>query len=403
MTRARRPVPRLAAALVPALALATAGCSTLPGWMVVQGKSSIDDHRHFDNAPIARAAQPLPLPSEPAALRWPGGLDDAAAERLLADNGTVALLVVRRGTLVHERYFGGFGPDSVGTSFSAAKSVVSAMVGIAIGEGRIAGIDEPLTRFLPELLRNDPRFGRITLRHLLTMRSGIAFREDYRNPLGEAARFYLTPDLRREVAGLAIADPPDQAYRYSSGDTQLLAMAVERAAAMPFARYVQERLWQPMGAEADASWSLDSHAGGTVRGFCCLNARARDFARFGLLFLNAGRAGGAQVVPADWVRDSTAAQDGLPGATDEQRRNIERLTGGRTAFYAWQWRRLPAAAPAGAPLQPGGSFFAQGLWGQYIVVVPEADTVVVRLGRHPGQVRWAAWLDALARANAPGP
>ena len=141
----------------------------------------------------------------------------------------MALLVARRGQLVHERYYNGYGADSITTSFSMAKSVVSVLLGIAIDQGRVAGVHEPITRYLPELLANDPRFARITLRHLLTMRSGIHFDEGYGSPFTEAAAFYLTPDLKREVARLRIHREPDQAYSYQSGDTHLLAMAVERA------------------------------------------------------------------------------------------------------------------------------------------------------------------------------
>lgn len=382
-----------------AAAALLAGCSTLPGWMILQGRSMITDHQHFDNAPIAASATPLPLPEAPAALPWPGGMDDSAADAWLADKGTVALLVLRRGQLVAERYFNGYQRDSVFTTFSMAKSVVSMMLGIAIADGRIASVDDPVTRYLPELLRNDPRFAQITLRHLLSMRSGIDFNESYGNPLGEAARFYLGPDLKGEVARLRIAGPPDQAYRYSSGDTQLLSMVVERAVGQPFARFVEQRLWQPMGAAYPASWSLDSRDGGVARGFCCLNARAVDYARLGLLVLHDGQRDGRAVVPADWLRQSTAAQQGLPGADEVAQRNIEWRPQASSSFYAWQWRRLSEPAPPGLPpaaLKPGPTVFAQGLHGQYIVIVPQADAVVVRLGRDRGPVNWPRWLERLA-------
>lgn len=381
-----------------------AGCSTLPGWMIVQGRSGLGDARHFDNASIARSAtpRPLPAPAQPVTLRWPGDWASESVEAWLAEQDTVALVVLRRGELVYERYFNGYDRERAVESFSVAKSVVSAMLGIAISEGRIAGVDEPVTRWLPELAARDARFAQIRLRHLLSMRSGIRFNESYGNPFSEAAYFYLGPDLKAQVARLEIAGPPDQAYHYSSGDTQLLSMVVERAMGAPFAALVQQRLWQPMGAGFDASWSLDSAAGGVARGFCCLNARALDYARFGQLFLDGGAVGGRQVVPADWVRASTRAQDGLPGADAAARLNLERPGTLRAAFYAWQWRRLPEPAPAATPaeaLRPGGSFFAQGLHGQYIVVVPETQTVVVRLGRSHGQVVWPRWLDRLARLN----
>jgi CubicO group peptidase (beta-lactamase class C family) len=237
--------------------------------------------------------------------------------------------MVRRGQLVAEHYAPGYGRDSVLTSFSIAKSVVSALVGIAKAEGRLS-VTDPVTRWLPELRGNDARFEQVRLIDLLRMRSGIRFDESYSAPNSEAARF------------------------------------------------------------------------------CCLNARAVDFARFGMLFLNEGRAGSHQVVPADWVRTSSAAQQALPGADDAARRNVEwRGQGRRSAFYALQWRRAPAAAPAStsapapdsAQALPGTDFYAQGLHGQFVYVAPQSDTVVLRFGRSAGEVFWPAWLGEWARLN----
>ena len=379
-----------------ALLLATlSGCSSLPMWMVLQGQSRITDHRHFDNAPLARAATPSPLPAAPTALHWPGGLDSAAAEADLAAHGTVALLVARHGQVIHERYFNGYAADSLATSFSMAKSVVSVLLGIAIDDGRIAGVDDPITRYLPELLANDPRFGRITLRHLLLMRSGIQFDEGYRSPFTEAARFYLSPDLRQQVARLRIEGQPDQAYAYKSGDTQLLGLAVERAVGQPLAQFAQQRLWQPLGAAHDASWSLDSAGSGVARAFCCLNARAVDYLRFGLMVLGEGQWNGQRIVSAQWLRDSTAAQSGRPGSSDAAQRNIERPGTPQAAFYGWQWRRRPL--PGSQPLQPRGMVYAQGLHGQFLLIDPATQTVVLRLGQRAGGRHWPGWIAELLR------
>jgi CubicO group peptidase (beta-lactamase class C family) len=336
-------------------------------------------------------------------MQWPGGVDTAAAEARLAGRQTLALLVIRRGELVYERYFNGHTRTSVSGSMSVAKSVVSALVGIAVAEGRISSVDEPVTRWLPELLDNDPRFGQITLRHLLLMRSGIAFDEGYGSPFSDAARFYLTDNLQAEVRRLRIQGPPDQAYDYKSGDTQVLAMALQRAVGQPLTGYAESRLWQPMGAAHGASWSLDSAAQGQVRAFCCINATAVDFARFGLLYLHGGQAGGRAVVPADWVRDSTAAQN-RPGADEAARRNIESPGRLDMAYYGWQWRRAPApavpGATAGSPLRPpGDDFYAEGLHGQFVYIAPATQTVIVRLGTAEGPIHWPDWMGRLAQLN----
>lgn len=416
------PTPAAAArprfVFAPALALlALSACSSLPLWMVVQGQAEITDHRHFANAPIARAQRPSPLlvPPEPITLRWPGDLSPSEAAAQLAARDTVALLVLRRGVLVHEQYFNGFGRDSLGTSFSVAKSVVSLLVGVAIAEGRIGSVDDPVTRYLPELLQQDARFGQVSLRHLLSMRSGIAFDESYTVPWSQAARFYLGPDLKAEVARLRIKTAPDQAYAYQSGDTQLLALALERAVGLPLARYLEKRLWQPMGAEFDASWSLDSAASGVARAFCCLNARAVDYLRLGQVVLDGGRsADGVPLVQPEWLRQSTAVQQ-RPGADAAAQRNLERPGSRFQAFYAWQWRRglspaqtaaAQAAAqpgprpwPDAAQAEPSDDVYAEGLRGQYLYIAPGTQTVIVRLGRERGGLFWPAWLGELARLN----
>lgn len=398
-----RALPTLRRALLIGLALLLlAGvlllaATPLRWWMVLQGRSLITDHHHFDNAPIARAATVSPLPAALAPLHWPGGLDDAAAQADLSARGTVALLVARQGRLVYERYFDGYSADSVMTSFSIAKSVVAVLLGIAVDDGHIGSVDEPVTRYLPELLAKDPRFERITLRHLLLMRSGIAFDEGYRSPFSDAARFYLGSDLRREVARLRIARAPNQLFSYQSGDTQLLAMALERAAGQPLARYAEQRLWQPLGAAHDASWSLDSAASGVARAFCCLNARAVDFLRFGLMVAQRGQWNGRRIVSADWLRLSTAAQQGLPGPAEPAWRNVDRLHSPQAAFYGWQWRIRPL--PGVRPLQPGTMVYAQGLHGQILLIDLATQTVVLRLGRHQGERHWPTWMDELVRLN----
>ncbi len=413
------PTRWLAATATLASALALTACGSLPpAWMIMQGRSAITDHQHFDNAPLAHAATPSPLPAAPAAsvaMRWPGGRSEANINQWMTETGTVALVVIRRGEVVQERYFNGYARESIATSFSMAKSVVAALVGVAIAEGHIASMAEPVTRYLPELLENDPRFEQVTLAHLLRMRSGIAFDESYGSPFSEAARFYLSADLKAEVAKLRMAGEPNQAYKYASGDTQLLAMALERATGETLARYAERKLWQPMGAEFDASWSLDSKAGGVARAFCCLNARAVDYARLGQVFLNGGRHNGQTLVPETWVRQMTAAQKDLPGADAAAQRNVERPGTDRMAYYGLQWRRaalppppLPPGimAPANSPSRntpqlrpPSNNFYAQGLYGQFLYIAPDQQTVVLRLGQREGNVFWPTWMGELARLN----
>jgi CubicO group peptidase (beta-lactamase class C family) len=372
---------------------ALSGCATLPPWMVVQGRAAITDHRHFHNAEIAPAVTPRELSAHDTPPQLPAPRNGESLESALERNGTVAFIVVQRGHIVWERYFNGHRRDSVGTSFSVAKSVVSLLLGQAIADGKVASVDDPVTRYLPELRERDPRFERVRLRDLLQMRSGVAFDEDYQKPWSDAAVFYLTPDLRAAVHGLRIETDPDTRLKYSSGDTQLLGMVIERATGQPLARYLEQRLWQPMGAEYPASWSQDSATSGVTKAFCCLNARAIDFARLGQLMLDRGRVDGRQVLPQSWIDDSLMVREHA-GADAATRANLQR-PGPRAAFYTWQWRRMPAPAADELGVSATDDFYAQGFYGQYVYVAPAKQMVIVRLGRDYGSDFW--WPGLMAR------
>ena len=379
--------------------MALSGCADLPAWMIVQRQSAITDYRHFQNESIARAPGESPLPSaDGEKVLLPdiqGEPFDAAMER----NGTVAIVILKHGKVLQERYYNGYKRDSIVTSFSVAKSVVSALVGIAISDGHIASIDDPITRYLPELARTDQRFTRITIRNLLEMRSGILFDEGYRSPWADASALYLTPNLLAKLKGLKIESAPDQRYHYSSGDTQLLGTIVQRATGTPLPRYLQQKIWQPMGAAYDASWSMDSLESGQPKAFCCLNARALDFARLGQVFLNNGQFNGHQIVPADWVRQSTQVREHA-GGTPASRWNVEAPNTRSAAYYAWQWRRAPVVDTASElGVKPGPDFYAEGLHGQFIYVAPVEDMVIVRIGLRYGNAWWPGVMGRIARLN----
>lgn len=183
-------------------------------------------------------------------------------------------------------------------SFSVAKSFVSTLVGIAIDEGLIGSVEDPVTDYLPELAVRDPRFERITLRDLLTMSSGIRFWEtDLPWPWTDDTCTLYGVDLR-DVAlnGTRIERPPGQEWHYNNYHPLLLGMVLERATGMSVSDYMATRLWQPMGAEADATWNLDSDRSGFEKMESGLNAMPVDFARFGLLSLHDGEWTGTRIV-----------------------------------------------------------------------------------------------------------
>ena len=295
-------------------------------------------------------------------------------EQFLAASHTTAFLVVRGDTLLYEGYFNGAGRDSVQTSMSMAKSVLSALVGIAIGEGRIGSVDDPITRYVPELLRRDRRFARVTLRHLLTMRSGLRYDEGG-GPWADDTATYYAPDLRKlALEGTEIVEEPGLRFHYNNYNPLLVGLALERAVGMPVATYLETRLWRPLGMEADGSWSLDSRSSRFEKMESGLNGRAVDFARFGLLFARGGAWRGRQLVPRAWVRDPTVVPTG--GAAP---------AAGYQFFWWVQGDRSPPA------------FFALGKYGQHLYVVPASGLVLVRFGTDVGYPDWRQLLGDLAR------
>jgi CubicO group peptidase (beta-lactamase class C family) len=297
-------------------------------------------------------------------------VNNGSLEGYLQESGTTAFLVIHDNELVYERYFNGYDETSIQTSFSMAKSFASALVGIAIEEGHIESVDEPITNYIPELLEKDGRFKSITIRHLLTMSSGIKYEEGGDLPWSDEAddtKTYYATDLRALALDCRIEGEPGEYFEYNNYNPLLVGLILERATGMPVARYMEEKLWKPLGMEADGSWSLDSKKSGFEKMESGVNARARDFARFGLLFAEEGDWEGRQVISQGWVEESTR-----PDATTDPSLNYQ---------YFW-WVDTPDAKK---------HFSARGNYGQYIYVAPEKDLVIVRLGKEEGERGYGYW------------
>jgi CubicO group peptidase (beta-lactamase class C family) len=318
-----------------------------------------------DNAPPAFHFPPGPSGLLPKTVEYyDGGLRRVALDDLLPSTGTHAFIVIKNGKLIYEKYFNGYARDSICLSRSMAKSFTSALVGLAINEGYIGSVDDPMTRYLPELKGRG--FDRITLRNLLTMGSGIRFRpHDW--PWDERPLAFFYPNLTHFILNdLTIVRPPGQVFHYSDLNTEIIALILRRALHRSLSDYLQEKIWKPMGMEYPATWSIDSEQDWLEMAFVLLNARAIDYAKFGQLFLNDGNWNGKQIIPERWVIESTTRDpnDKRPWLTvpDYHR------WGGYYKYFWW-----------GRTLKDGGyTFEAQGLWGQYIFVAPEQETVIVR-------------------------
>ena len=331
-------------------------------------ESDVGDQHRFPARRIPAGARMSPLRAGAQADLVVSG-EETGLDEFLGGTDTLAFLVVHDDRLVYERYFDGATRESLQTSFSAAKSFVSTLVGIAIDAGLIRSVDGPVTDYVPELAERDPRFKRITLRHLLTMSSGIRYREGGFPSLGDDTYTYYGVDLRDlALSRVRIDGSPGVAWQYNNYHPLLLGLVLERAARTSVSAFMARTLWQPLGAEADATWNLDSERSGFEKLESGLNARPVDYARFGLLFLHNGEWNGKRIVSEDWVRSATGADP----ATD-----LAYYHGYR---YFW-W--LDVERP--------GRFYALGKYGQYIYVAPDADAVVVRFGRDWG-VGNSTWL-----------
>lgn len=320
----------------------------------------LDNHKIFDNRLVRSSENPRPLPyaelSLAAAERvktFPWGGMKYELEGFLRLTKAVAFIVIKDGAVAYEKYFRGYSADSFVNAFSITKSVVSALVGIAISEGYIRSVEQTVGEFLPEL--KGTAYERVSVHHLLQMTSGVHFSFNGCSPFSDNSQFYYAEDLREHVSRLRAETEQGRQWCYKESDPQVLAFILRRVTGHPLSKYLEEKIWKPLGMEFDAKWSLDSNESGIEKAFCCLNGRARDFARFGLLYLRKGDWGGRQIVPRGWVEASTRAD----------------VRDGGAPFYKYLWW---------LPLPFKGDFYACGNLGQYVYVNPEHNVVIAKFG-----------------------
>lgn len=343
--------------------------------VLVWQESDAFDWQKFPAHPLNAAAEAYhfaaaPDPGVEALFEQLSGAEDWAS--FLETQGTQAFIVIQDGTILYENYFNDTQRDSIVTSFSVAKSFTSALIGIAIHEGYINSVNDPVTATLPELAERDARFNEITIRHLLLMASGLEYKEN--RPLvlnGDDPLTTYFPDQRKiALENTHIIDPPGLYFQYNKYHPQLLGMILERTTGMPVTNYLQAKIWEPLGMEFDGSWSVDSQSSDFEKMETGVNARAIDFAKFGALFINGGQWGGKQVIPKTWVDEST--QPLLPPNYSEYYNDWIAAMPGQ-GYYTYMWWGMR---------RPDGSydFTAEGDKGQYIYVSPQKNMVIVRNG-----------------------
>lgn len=321
----------------------------------------------------ASASQaPRPIPAEvtalPESVGWKGAR--TSTQDVLNQTKTNALLVMCDGTLVHEWYRSPEEAASRQSSWSVAKSIVSLLAGQLIEEGKLSE-DKVMVDVLPEF-RTGTEFDTITVGQLLDMTSGIDVTEDYSylKPFVGVGGLQMTTDLPGYLMkNRGLVFPPGSQSRYRSVDAQYLSMIVAEVEGKPLAEILQERLWDPIGAQDDATWNLDRE-GGIEKGFAAINATPRDFAKVGLLVANDGKVGDEQVVPKTWIeRISDARVEALPDW-----------------WYSAMWWHPPG-------FEQNRDFSAIGVYGQFVYVNPEHDAVVVKLSNYGAEQDEAETID----------
>src|SRR2546421_7726080 len=266
----------------------------------------------FESRLVRRADTPSRLAraaSEPVVQYYFQGAA-ADLDLYLLRNPTTGLLVARDDTILVERYQSGRNDRHRFTSWSMAKTVTSMLVGIAIAEGRIRSVDDPAAAYVPGLVGTE--YGRTSLRDLLQMSSGVRFVENYsgRDDVAQLARDTF---LLRGPGGVEAvtrfndrAVPAGTKFSYASVETQVLGLVLRNAVGRPVAEYLSEKIWRPIGAEADATWLVDQ--AGQEATYCCMNAVLRDYARLGLLLAHDGNWRGRPIVPTAWIREATTVR-----------------------------------------------------------------------------------------------
>lgn len=306
---------------------------------------------------IYAAGTPRPLPAgSPLAL--PLDIDE-----YMAGQRSAALLVLHKGQLRLERYGLDFDASGRWTSFSVAKSFTSTLVGAALRDGHIKSMDDKVSDYIPQM--KGSAYDDVSISQLLTMTSGVRWNEDYDDPTSDVARFNNhqpepgVPAIVSYLRQLPREAPPGQRWLYSTGETNLVGILISQATGKPLSQYLQEKVWGPVGMEQQATWIL-SKTGEEISG-CCIQASARDYARFGQFILEGARVNGQSVLPDGWLQQAGTRQAdiGQPGRG-----------------YGYQWWTYD-----------DGSFAARGIFGQGIFIDPRRQLVIVSNANWSGGAR----------------
>lgn len=318
----------------------------------------LEDYTQFDNRTIDNSSpQPWPIHEAYNTVKATDSL-----ERINQDNGTIAYLIIKNDSIWFEKYYDGFNQQSKSNSFSMAKSIISAMLGKAIMEGKIKNLDQKVSDFYPQF--KDGLSANLTVGDLSSMASGLDWDESYYSPFSVTTRAYFDEDLAPVILDMKGVEPPGKKYKYLSGNTQLLGMVLTKATGQTMSGYLSEKFWKPMGFESDALWQIDSDEHGLEKAYCCIASNARDFARFGKLYKDYGKWNGKQLLDSAFVQKSITPR--FPESPEYG--------------YGW-WLKT---------IGNKHFFMMRGHLGQYVIVEPTDNIIIVRLGHSKGPQKTVA-------------
>lgn len=315
----------------------------------------LDDYKYFDNNVISAVSNPQPWP---ISKQYNQLKSTSELEKTHAELGTVAFLIIKNDSILFESYYDNYDEQSKSNSFSMAKSIISAAMGKAIMQGKIKGENQLVSDYFPQFATGKSKT--MTVGDLSTMSSGLNWDESYYSPFSVTTQAYFDEDLSDVILNQKAVDLPGQKFKYLSGNTQLLAMVIEKATGTDLASYVADNFWKPMGAEHDALWQTDTEHG-VVKAYCCIASNARDFARFGKLYQDFGKWNGEVILDSTFVAKSI-----VPKFKDSPEYG-----------YSW-WLSNHMSKKI---------FYMRGHLGQYVIVIPEDNLIIVRLGHRAKKVK----------------
>ncbi len=323
----------------------------------IWGKHSIHDYKTHPTRLVASGGAPQFWELD---SNYNKGVIPDSLMTIIDSNNTHAFLVIQNGKLVYEKYFDGYTAKTLSGSFSAAKSIISLLIGIALDEGKIKSLEEPISNYLPHF--KNEGLDKVRIKDMLTMSSGTNYKESDLSYFSLNASAYYGDDEAYLINNLKAKEPAGVNWQYRSADTQVLGFIVEKVFGQNISELVSERFMKPMGAEADALWLLDGNKK-HEKAFCCFNGVAHDYARFGQLVLNNGNWNGKQIVSESYIKAATTPASYLKDPHEN---------GNPVDFYGYQYWMFK---------EQGHDVVAQnGLFGQYVFIIRDKNAVVVRLG-----------------------